>query len=175
MHALVAAASGVLLVIATAGVASAKTVSDQKYAEAYCSAFEDALASLDDIETEAQSSSDAGAFQATALTGIDSVLASLEGDAAKLQKLSPEDGGKKAAKVFDEALAGFSAGIQTARDEFAAVDPGSGAFSEATGTLLVAVVGAADGFDAPLSELGKHKDLRRAVGRSCDIVRVTRS
>ena len=60
-------------------------------------------------------------------------------------------------------------------DAFATADPNSGAFADAVGTLLVAATGATNTFDEPLSKLGKHRALRRAVKKSCDIVRVSRS
>jgi len=168
-------ATGALIVIATPGVAVAKTVSNEKYATTYCDAIEAALDGLNEVETQAQSSSDAVAFQAGALATVDSVIASLQSAAGNLQKLSPKDGGKKVATLFDATLTGQASSIQAARDAFAAADPNSGAFSDAVGTLLVTATGATNTFDEPLAKLGKHRALRRAVKGSCDIVRVTRS
>ena len=167
--------TGALLVIATPGVADAKTVSNANYATTYCDAIEAALEELNDVETQAQSASDPVAFQSGALATVDSVIASLQAAAGNLQKLSPKDGGKKVATLFDATLTGQASTIQAARDAFAAADPNSGAFADAVGTLLVAATGATNTFDEPLSKLGKHPALRRAVKKSCDIVRVTRS
>ena len=164
-----------LLVMAIPGIAVAKTVSNDKYAETYCGAIEAALEQLNDVETQAQSASDPVALQTGALATLDSVIASLQSAAGDLQKLSPKDGGKKVAKLFDATLTELAASIQAARDAFASVDPNSGAFSDAVGTLLVAATGATNTFDQPLAKLGKHRALRRAVKSSCDIVRVTRS
>lgn len=167
--------TGALLVMATPDVAVAKTVSNETYATTYCDAIEGALKELNDVETEAQSASDPVAFRTGALATVDSVIASLQSAAANLQKLSPKDGGKKVATLFDATLTEQASGIQGARDAFATADPNSGAFADAVGTLLVAATGATNTFDEPLSKLGKHRALRRAVKKSCDIVRVSRS
>jgi hypothetical protein len=167
--------TGALVVMALPGVAVAKTVSNEEYANSYCSAIEAAVENLDDVETQAQSASDPVAFRTGALATVDSAITSLQSAAGDLQKLSPKDGGKKVAAHFDATLTAQATSIQAARDAFAAADPNSGAFSTAVGTLLVAAVGAADTFDEPFSKLGKHRALRRTVKRSCDIVRVTRS
>lgn len=167
--------TGALLVLVTPGVAVAKTVSNEKYAMTYCDAIEAALGQLNDVETQAQAASDPVAFQTAALATVDSVIASLESAAGDLQKLSPKDGGKKIAALFNATLTGQASSIQAARDAFAAADPNSGAFGDAVGTLLVAATSATNTFDEPLSKLGTHRALRRAVKGSCDIVRVTRS
>ena len=167
--------TGALLVMVIPGVAVAKTVSNEKYATAYCDAIEAVGDGLDDVETQAQTASDPGALQTGALATVDSVIASLQSAAGNLQKLSPKDGGKKVATLFDATLTEQAASIQAARDAFAATDPNSGAFGDAVGTLLIAATGATNTFDEPLAKLGKHRALRRAVKRSCDIVRVTRS
>jgi hypothetical protein len=167
--------TGALLVMAVPEVADAKTVSNENYATTYCDAIEGALEELNDVETQAQSAGDPVAFRTGALATVDSVIASLQSAAANLQKLSPKDGGKKVATLFDATLTGQASTVQAARDAFAAVDPNSGAFADAVGTLLVAATSAADTFDEPLAKLGKHRALRRAVKKSCDIVRVTRS
>ena len=167
--------TGALLVMVIPGVAVAKTVSNEKYATTYCGAIEAALEELNDVETQAQTASDPVAFRTGALATVDSVIASLQSAAGNLQKLSPKDGGKKVATLFDATLTEQASSIQAARDAFAAADPNSGAFGDAVGTLLVAATRAADTFDEPLSKLGKHRALRRTVKRSCDIVRVTRS
>lgn len=174
-RAFVAIASAAALFVASAGVAGAETVSNKKYATTYCGAIEGWLDRLNDVESEAQAASDAVSFQASALTAVDSLLASLQGAAADLQEMTPEDGGKKVAKQFDAVLAGQLSALQGARDAFAAADPNSQAFGDAVGTLLVTGTGAADTFDQPFSELGKHKKLRRALRNECDIQRVTRS
>jgi hypothetical protein len=168
-------ASGAVLFVASAGVASAETVSNKKYATTYCDAIEGWLDQLNEVESEAQTASDGASFQAAAVAAVDSLLASLQTAQESLQEMAPKDGGKKVAKQFDAVLTGQAASIQTSRDAFAATDPDSGAFSEAVGTLLVSGVAAADTFDQPLSQLGRHKALRRAVKQECNIVRVTRS
>ncbi len=167
--------TGALLVMVIPGVAVAKTVSNEKYATTYCGAIEAAFKKLDDVETQAQTGGDPVAFQTGALATVDSVIASLQSAAGNLQKLSPKDGGKKVATLFDATLTEQASSIQAARDAFATADPNSGAFSDAAGTLLVAATRAAATFDEPLSKLGEHPALRRAVKKSCHIVRVTRS
>ena len=164
-----------LLVMVMPGVAVAKTVSNEKYAKAYCGAIEAAFKKLNDVETQAQTGGDPVAFRTGALATLDSVIASLQSAAGKLQKLAPKDGGKKVATLFDATLTQQASGIQAARDAFAAAGPNSGAFSEAVGTLLNSATGALATFDAPLSKLGKHRALRGAVKKSCNFVRVNRS
>ena len=115
-HTLVAMAIGALLVVATAGVAGAKTVSNKEYAQTYCDAIEGWLGQLNDVESEAQAASDGASLQASALTALDSLLAALQSAAADLQEMAPKDGGKKVAKQFDAVLAGQVATIQGARD-----------------------------------------------------------
>ena len=90
---------GALLVVATAGVAGAETVSNKEYAKTYCDAIEGWVGQLNDVESEAQAASDGASLQASALTGLDSLLASLQGAAADLQEMAPNDGGKKVARA----------------------------------------------------------------------------
>jgi hypothetical protein len=170
-----AVSTGALLVMLIAEAAVAKTVSNDKYAATYCDAIEGALEELNGVETQAQTGGDPVAFQTGALATVDSVIASLRSAAGNLQTMTPKDGGKKVSPLFNAVLTGQASSIQAARDAFAAVDPNSGAFADAVGTLLVAAAGSANTFDEPLSKLGKHRALRSAVKRSCDIVRVSRS
>jgi hypothetical protein len=176
LRSVTAVSTGALLaIVMMPGVAAAKTVSNQQYAESYCDPIEAWLDNLNGVETEAQSASDPAAFRASALAAVDALLASLQTAAAKLHGLAPKDGGKKVAALFDATLAGQAAAIQAARDKFAAADTSGSAFGEAVGTLLTDGVAAANTFDEPLAKLAKHRALRRAVKSSCDIVRTTRS
>jgi hypothetical protein len=65
-RALAAMASGAVLFVASAGVASAETVSNKKYATTYCDAIEGWLDQLNEVESEAQTASDGASFQAAA-------------------------------------------------------------------------------------------------------------
>jgi hypothetical protein len=168
-----AAAAGVTLVVATGGIASAKDVSNDQYAKKLCGSVN---AVLDDVgELEPSSSTDPAAYQTETVESLDSLIASMEKATTKLRKLSPEDGGTKVAKLFNKYLKELTGNIEDARDEFAAADASSPAFTGAVTVLTVGLQNSALGIDDPFAELSDNQDLLEAFDdeKSCeDIVTV---
>lgn len=164
---------GVVLAVATAGVAAAKEVSNEQYAKKLCGGVNKVL---DDIETlEPSTSEDPATYQQETLTSVDSLISSLEATSAKLKKISPEDGGKKVTKLFNTYLKELTGKFQDARDAFAAADPNGVAFNADITVLGVALQNATLGIDDPFSKLSDNQDLLGAFDdeKSCeDIVTV---
>ncbi len=173
LRGLAAVTIGVMLAVATAGVASAKEVSNEKYAKKVCGGVNAVLADIDQLEPS--TTDDPATYQSETLASVDALIDSLDGTAAKLKKLSPEDGGKKVKKLFNKYLNELTGKFQDARDEFAAADPTSPAFTADVTVLGVAIQNASIGVDDPFSKLSDNQDLLGAFGDepSCeDIVTV---
>jgi hypothetical protein len=164
---------GTLFLSMTAGIAGAKTVSNEKYAKKVCATAGSAIDDLGSIEPS--ESADPATAQAETVASLDEAIGSLEARATKLKKLSPEDGGKKITKLFDRYLEELTSKIQDARGEFAAADPSSPAFTADLTVLGVAIQNSTLGIDDPFSKLSDNQDLLGAFGdeKSCeDIVTV---
>ena len=164
---------GVMLAVATAGVASAKEVSNEQYAKKLCGGVNKVLADIDELQPS--TSTDPATYQTETVASLDSFIASLDGTAAKLKKLSPEDGGKKVTKLFNKYLKELTGKFQEARDTFAAADPTSPAFTADVTVLGVSLQNATLGIDDPFSKLSDNQDLLGAFDdeKSCeDIVTV---
>lgn len=159
--------------VATAGVAVAKEVSNEKYAKRVCGEINGVLDNVESLDSA--DTSDPATYQTEVVAATDTLLADLNAGTAKLKKLSPEDGGKKVTKLFNAYLTEFSTKIQDLRDEFAAADPTSPAF---TGDVTIFTVGLSNaplGIDDPFAKLSDYQDLLGAFGdeKSCeDIVTV---
>ena len=110
------------LVLGTAGVAGAKTVSDKKYAKSICGAISGVSDTIDKIQPT--TSGDPSTAQAEILQSTDDLLASLNTARAKAAKLSPSDGG-----TFDAYFQSSVDGVTTARQKLAAADPNNVAFA----------------------------------------------
>lgn len=159
---------GMVLTVATAGVAAAKEVSNEQYAKKLCGGVNSVLDDIDALEPS--TSQDPATYQQETLASVDSLIASLETQTAKLKKLSPEDGGKKVTKLFNAYLKELTGKFQEARDAFAAADPNGVAFSADVTVLGVALQNATVGIDDPFSELSGNQDLLGAFDdeKSCD-------
>ena len=164
---------GGMLMFLTAGVAAAKEVSNEKYAKKLCGAVNGVL---DDItELEPSTTTDPATYQTETVASLDSLIASMEKATAKLKKLSPEDGGTKVSKLFDAYLQELTGNIQDARDQFAAADPSSPAFTADVSVLTVGLQNSALGIDDPFAKLSSNQDLLGAFDdeESCeDIVTI---
>ena len=78
-------------------------------------------------------------------------------------------------KLFDTYLQDFTGEFQSARDEFAAADPSSPAFTADVAVLSTSLQTAGLSLDDPFSKLSDNQDLLGAFGdeKSCeDIVTV---
>jgi hypothetical protein len=167
----VVVAGGVLLVGLVPGVASAKTVANQQYANTYCDTVEAALDGLDTLEQDGYAAPTSEALRTTYLTQTGAIIDSLEQGAADLAKLTPKDGGKKVAKLFDANLTQQAATIQAALDVLAAADPNVRGFTAAADGVLLAGLEAINSWDAPFAQLGKFPALRKALTKACNISR----
>jgi hypothetical protein len=158
---------GAVFFTVAAGIAGAKTVSNEKYAKKLCGTVNGVLADIDDLEQP--TTEDPASYQTEALAALDEIIGSMETAATKLKKLSPEDGGKKVTKLFNQYLTDFTAEFQSARDDFAAADPTSPAFSADVTVLGVTLQNASLGIDDPFSKLSDNQDLLGAFGdeKSC--------
>lgn len=159
---------GAVVVTATAGIAAAKTISNEKYAKRLCGEMNGVLEFIETLEPS--TTDDPAAYQQETLATIDQLIASMQKAAKKLKKLSPEDGGKKVTKLFDGYLNDFTQEFQDARDEFAAADPSSPAFTADVTKLGVALQTAGLSLSDPFAELSDYQDLLGAFGdeRSCE-------
>jgi len=162
-----------MLIVVTGGIASAKEISNDKYAKKLCGSVNGVL---DDISAlEPSTTTDPATYQTETLASLDSLVASMEKATTKLKKLSPDDGGKKVSKLFDAYLKELTGNIQDARDEFAAADPSSPAFTADVTVLTVGLQNSALGIDDPFSKLSSNQDLLEAFDdeKSCeDIVTI---
>lgn len=159
---------GATLMVATAGVAGAKEVSNEKYAKRVCGEINNILDNVEQVDSA--DTSDAAAYQTDAVAAVDTLLGELNAGTAKLKKISPEDGGKKVTKLFNAYLSEFSAKIQDLRDEFAAADPNSPAFTGDVTIFTVGLSSAPIGIDDPFAKLSDYQDLLGAFGdeKSCE-------
>jgi hypothetical protein len=168
-----AVTAGATLMIATVGVAAAKEVSNEKYAKRVCGEINGVLDDIDSLDSP--DTSDPATYQTEALAIADELISNLDAASAKLKKVSPEDGGKKVSKLFTKYLNEFSGKFQDLRDEFAAADPTSPAFTGDVTIFTVGVSNAPIGIDDPFAKLTDYQDLLGAFGdeKSCeDIVTV---
>jgi len=164
---------GAVVVTATAGIAAAKTISNERYAKRLCGEMNGVLELIDTLQPS--TTDDPATYQQETLASIDQLIAEMQKAAKKLKKLSPEDGGKKVTKLFDGYLNDFTQELQDARDTFAAADPSSPAFSADVTTLAVTLQTAGVTLSDPFAELTEYQDLLGAFGdeSSCeDIVTV---
>jgi hypothetical protein len=169
-----AVTAGATLMVATAGIAAAKEVSNEKYAKRICGEINGVLDDIDSLDTA--DTSDPVAYQTDAIAVVDELIAGLDAAGAKLKKVSPEDGGKKVTKLFNAYLKEFSGKFQELRDEFASADPQSPAFTADVTVFTVGISNAPLGIDDPFAALTDYQDLLGAFGdeKSCaDIVTVT--
>jgi hypothetical protein len=149
------------LVVGMSGIAAAKTVSDKKYAKALCGSIQGVSDTIDQIQPT--TGGDPAGAQTQMLQSTDQLLESLKSAKAKAAKISPDDGGKKVTKLFDQYFQGNIDGITAARDKLAAADPGNVAFAadiaqfSATLQTLDATTG------DPFSKLSPYQDLLQAL------------
>jgi hypothetical protein len=149
------------LVLGTSGVAAAKTVSDKKYAKNLCGSIQSVSDTIDQIQPT--TGGDPAATQAQMLASTDQLLEALKSAKAKAAKISPDDGGKKVTKIFDQYFQSNIDGITAARDKLAAANPGNVAFAadiaqfSATLQTLDATTG------DPFSKLSPYQDLLQTL------------
>jgi hypothetical protein len=168
-----AVTAGATLMVATAGVAVAKEVSNEKYAKQICgriSAFQEEASSF-----EGSSATDPAQFQQETVQAVEGFIAGLKAARTKLKKLSPEDGGKKVTKLFNAYFTEFMDGYQEALDKFSAADPNGVAFQGDVAIFTAAISTVDATISDPFSDLSDYQDLLGAFGdeKSCeDIVTV---
>jgi hypothetical protein len=149
------------LVLGTAGVAGAKTVSDKKYAKSICGAISGVSDTIDQIQPA--TSGDPSTAQAQILHSTDQLLASLNTAQAKAAKLSPSDGGKKITKIFDQYFQSTVDGATTARQKLAAADPNNVAFAADIAQFSAALQTLDATAGDPFSKLSSNQDLLQAL------------
>jgi hypothetical protein len=149
------------LVLGTAGVAGAKTVSDKKYAKTICRAISGVSDTIDKIQPA--NSGDPSTAQAQILQSTDDLLASLNAAKAKAANLSPSDGGKKVTKLFDQYFQSSVDGVTTARQKLAAADPNNVAFAADIAQFTAALQTLEATTGDPFSKLSSNQDLLQAL------------
>jgi hypothetical protein len=149
------------LVLGTAGVAGAKTVSDKKYAKSICGAISSVSDTIDQIQPA--TSGDPSAAQTQILQSTDALLASLNETKAKAAKLSPSDGGKKVTKLFNGYFQSTVDGVTTARQKLAAADPNNVAFAADIAQFSAALQTLEASTGDPFSKLSSNQDLLQAL------------
>jgi hypothetical protein len=140
---------------ALAGTAAAKTVPDGKYVKSVCSgihtvknAFGKTGSASNAIDT-----SDPVTFQTQEAALIDGLIVTIKKSEAKLNKLSPSDGGKKVTKLFDAYLKAFITKLTDAVTAFRAADPNGVGFQGAVTQLQVAINIIDVGVEDPFSKV----------------------
>ncbi len=149
------------LVLGTASVAGAKTVSDKRYAKSLCGAMTQVSDTIDQIQPA--SSGDPATAQTQILQSTDQLLASLNAAKAKAAKLSPSDGGKKVTKIFDQYFQNSIDGVTAARQKLAAADPNGVAFSADIAQFTAALQTLQATTGDPFSKLSPYQDLLHAL------------
>jgi hypothetical protein len=149
------------LVLGTAGVAGAKTVSDKKYAKSICGAIGGVSDTIDKIQPA--TSGDPSTTQAQILQSTDDLLASLNAAKTKAANVSPSDGGKKVTKTFDAYFQSSIDGITTARQKLAAADPNNVAFAADVAQFSAALQTLEATTGDPFSKLASNQDLLQAL------------
>ncbi len=149
------------LVLGMSGVAGAKTVSDKKYAKTLCGAIQAVSDTIDQIQPS--SGGDNAATQAQILQSTDQLVASLNSAKAKAAKISPDDGGKKVTKLFDQYFQSTVDGVTTAQQKLAAADPSNVAFTADITQFSVALQTLEATTGDPFSKLSSNQDLLQAL------------
>jgi hypothetical protein len=149
------------LVLGTAGVAAAKTVSDKKYAKSLCTTIQGVSNTIDQIQPT--TGGDPAATQAQILASTDQLLDSLKTAKAKAAKLSPEDGGKKVTKTFDQYFQANIDGVTAAREKLAAADPANVAFAADIAQYSAALTTLDATTGDPFAKLSSNQDLLQAL------------
>ena len=149
------------LVLGTSGVAAAKTVSDKKYAKSLCGAIQGVSDTIDQIQPA--TGGDPAGSQAQILQSTDQLLESLKSAKAKAAKLSPDDGGKKVTKIFDQYFQSNIDGVTSAREKLAAADPGNVAFAADIAQFSAALQTLDATTGDPFSKLSANQDLLQAL------------
>jgi hypothetical protein len=157
-----------VVVLAVAGTAAAKTVSPEKYAKTLCRT----LGAKDELVDgyAAIPADDSGAFQVQAVQLVNELIADLKTGRAKLRRLVPDiDGGKKTSKLFVRTLGDQIDTLQAAVDTFAVADPNGVAFA-ADVAQLEAVVNLLEGTTGDPFGKVRNQDLLEALDEepSCD-------
>jgi hypothetical protein len=160
------AITALLAVTFTVSAAAAKEISNEKYAKTLCGR-------LTSIQTAAEQSgqgisttaeANPAQYQQQAVAAVDALIAKIEATQKKLKKLSPEDGGKKITKLFDQFLTKYGDAFQQARDDFAGVDPTNPAFSADVAAFGAALSTTGVTAGDPFSNLSDSQDLLGALG-----------
>jgi hypothetical protein len=149
------------LVLATAGVAAAKTVSDKKYAKSLCGTIQGVSDTIDQIQPT--TGGDPAATQAQIVASTDQLLDSLKTAKAKAAKISPDDGGKKVTKIFDQYFQSNVDGVTAAREKLAAADPAAVAFAADIAQFSAALHALDATTGDPFAELSSDQDLLQAL------------
>jgi hypothetical protein len=152
------------LVLGTAGVAGAKTVSDKKYAKGICGAISGVSDTIDQIQPA--TGGDPSTTQIQILQSTDALLASLNEAKAKAAKLSPSDGGKKVTKFFDEYFQSSVDGVTAARQKLAAADANNVAFAADIAQFSAALQTLEATTGDPFSKLSSNQDFLHALNGS---------
>jgi len=165
------ASTGAFLVLLLPATALAKSVSNQQYAKSYCDTVEAALDGLDTLEEDGYAAPNSAALRTTYLTQTGAIITTLQDGSTALAKLTPKDGGAKAAALFEANLTQQAATIQAALDVFAAADPNVRGFTAAADGVLFGSLEAINSWDAPFAQLTKQPALRKALTKECNISR----
>jgi len=149
------------LVLGTAGVAAAKTISDKKYAKTLCGTIQGVSNTIDQIQPA--TGGDSAATHAQILASTDQLLDSLNTAKAKAAKISPDDGGKKVTKIFDQYFQSNIDGVTAAREKLAAADPNNVAFAADIAQFSAALQTLDATTGDPFAKLASHQDLLQAL------------
>jgi hypothetical protein len=149
------------LVLGTSGVAAAKTVSDKKYAKSLCGAIQGVSDTIDQIQPA--TGGDPAASQTQILQSTDQLLESLKTAKQKAANISPEDGGKKVTKIFDQYFQSNIDGVTAAREKLAAADPNGVAFAAEIAQFTAALQTLDATTGDPFSKLSPNQDLLQAL------------
>src|SRR5262245_24890195 len=106
---------------------------------------------------------DLAATHAQILASTDQLLDSLNTAKAKAAKISPDDGGKKVTKIFDQYFQNNIDGVTAAREKLAAADPNNVAFAADIAQFSAALQTLEATTGDPFAKLASHQDLLQAL------------